>query len=80
MISASILAVSLLITAEAPASAAAAAPADAPKSKLVCKVQEEIGSRLARKKVCMTQEEWQDLRRETRQVTEKIQTQRATNY
>ncbi len=44
-------------------------------NEVVCERQEVTGSRLARKKVCMTRAEWADLRLQDRQATEKVQLQ-----
>ena len=78
LLSASITGVAL--AAMAPSTSADSTATEAKKSRLVCQVQEETGSRLRRKKVCLTPDEWLALKRETQQVTEKIQTQRATKY
>ena len=43
--------------------------------KLICETEQEIGSRLGRKRVCHTAEEWQRLRMETRDAIEKYQQQ-----
>ena len=45
-------------------------------SEVVCERQEVTGSRLARKKVCMTRAQWAALRLEDRQAVEKVQVQR----
>lgn len=66
----------------APAAAQTAAPAAQPApvnskksdvNKLVCQRQEEIGSRLAAKKVCMTVREWQEFRSQNRENLERWQ-------
>ena len=44
-------------------------------NEVVCEQQEVIGSRLARKKVCMTRAQWADMRLQDRQATEKVQLQ-----
>ncbi len=41
--------------------------------KLVCKKEEEIGSRLAAKKVCLTVQQWQERTTEDRQQLERVQ-------
>jgi hypothetical protein len=48
---------------------------DKPKPKIICETEEDIGSRLGRKRVCHTAEEWQRLRMETRDAIEKYQQQ-----
>ncbi len=65
----------------APVAAQSVAPAppiasDSKKSdvnKVVCQAQEEIGSRLNAKKVCMTVQEWQEYRAEHRENAERWQ-------
>jgi hypothetical protein len=42
-------------------------------NKLICKKQEEIGSRLGAKKVCLTLEQWQARTTEDRQQLERVQ-------
>ena len=55
--------------------------ADAPKkaardpNEKVCQVITPVGSRLATKKICATRAEWEDKKRQDREVTEKAQTQ-----
>lgn len=52
------------------------APANTKKSdvdKLVCQRQDEIGSRLSAKKVCMTVKEWQEFRSQNRETLERWQ-------
>lgn len=79
-----IKALSLLAAAviAAPVAAQNAAPASQPApinskksdvNKLVCQRQEEIGSRLAAKKVCMTVREWQEFRSQNRENLERWQ-------
>jgi len=41
--------------------------------KLVCQRQDEIGSRLNAKKVCMTVKEWQEFRSQSRENLERWQ-------
>jgi len=41
--------------------------------KLICKKQEEIGSRLGAKKVCMTLEQWQARTNDDRDQLERVQ-------
>jgi invasion protein IalB len=52
------------------------APSNSKKSdvnKLVCQRQDEIGSRLSAKKVCMTVQEWQEFRSQNRENLERWQ-------
>jgi hypothetical protein len=42
-------------------------------NKLVCKKEEQIGSRLAVKKVCLTVQQWQERATEDRQQLERVQ-------
>ncbi len=60
-------------TAPAPQQPAAAPSVKSDVNKLVCEREEEIGSRLKGKKVCMTVEQWQEYRAENREKTERIQ-------
>jgi hypothetical protein len=60
-----------------PQPSATAQPAARPDvSEVICERQSVIGSRLAHRKVCMTRSQWDDARRQDRQATEKVQTQR----
>ena len=45
------------------------------KPKLICETEEEIGSRLGRKRVCHTAEQWQQIKAESRDAIEKYQQQ-----
>jgi invasion protein IalB len=49
-------------------------------NEVVCERQQETGSRLAAKRVCMTRSEWAEQRRQDRMVIEKIQTQRDLDH
>ena len=49
-------------------------------NEVVCERQEEIGSRLATKRVCMTRSEWAEQRRQDRMTIEKVQTQRDLSH
>jgi predicted secreted protein len=57
----------------APAATAKPAPTSDDANKLICQKVEVIGSRLAVKKVCMTQSQWDQTRLQDRQFVEKIQ-------
>ena len=60
-----------------PAAAAQASPTDKDPKEVVCETQGVLGSRLAKRRVCMTRAEWAELRREDRQALEKVQVQRS---
>jgi invasion protein IalB len=45
-------------------------------NEVICEKQEEIGSRLATKRTCMTRSQWADQKSQDRQEIEKVQTQR----
>lgn len=64
-------------TAQIP-SAAPAAQAKAqvsPLDRIVCRTEEGLGSRLSRKRVCMSMRDWQDQAQAARDATEKMQQQ-----
>ena len=73
----------ILLAAAAPAVAqtpatssqeVAAAPAKVnPLDKMICRTEEGLGSRLNKKKVCMTLRDWKDQADDSREATEKIQ-------
>lgn len=48
-------------------------PGHSDVNKIVCERQEEIGSRLKGKKVCMTVEQWQAFKATHREETEEMQ-------
>jgi hypothetical protein len=56
-----------------PGSTAAQAP---DPNEVVCERQEEIGSRLGSKRVCMTRSQWAEQKTQDRQQLEKTQVQR----
>lgn len=66
--------------------AAAQAPGDGAKAdlnktdvdRIICQKQEQIGSRLAVKKVCLTAKEWRDRAQADREQTEKVQSDTRT--
>lgn len=69
------------VCAQQPAAPAAPLPPGAKvlnPNEMVCEKQEELGSRLATKRVCMTRGQWADLRGQDRQEIERVQTQRGT--
>jgi hypothetical protein len=60
------------VLAAAPASADRASKGDDP-NEMVCERQEVIGSRLAKRKICMTRQEWTEQRRDDRNTVERHQ-------
>jgi len=54
-------------------SPAAAAAEKAERAKMVCKKEEQIGSRLGAKRICMTAEQWAEKAREQREFAEDVQ-------
>lgn len=66
--------------------AAAQAPRDGTEAdinktdvdRIICQKQEQIGSRLAVKKVCLTAKEWRDRAQADREQTEKVQSDTRT--
>lgn len=81
------VATALLVTAIPAAAQDSTSPTPVPQvlnsaktdvNKIVCKKQEQIGSRLGAKKVCLTVKEWQDRAAEDRVETERIQQSTAT--
>jgi hypothetical protein len=70
--------ISLAVPAAAQTTTVDVRPVQAPTAnsdvnKLICKKQEEIGSRLGAKKVCLTQKQWQERALIDREDTERIQ-------
>jgi invasion protein IalB len=47
-------------------------------NEVVCEKQEETGSRLAVRRVCMTRSQWADRKSQDRQEIERVQTQRGS--
>lgn len=54
---------------------AASQNANPAKPKLICETQQETGSRLDRKRVCHTAEEWQRVKADARDAIDKYQQQ-----
>lgn len=75
-----LLVVAAPLAAQAPAPASGQAQAapqkSAPGDEIICEKQAVIGSRLAKKKVCMTRAQWADMRLQDRQEVERVQVQR----
>lgn len=66
----------LVVAVPALAQAPASAPQELKKSdvnKVVCQKEEQIGSRLGAKKVCLTVKEWLDRAQLNREETERAQ-------
>lgn len=72
----------ILLAAAAPAAAQAPVatasqvtpkPEVSPLDKIVCRTEEGLGSRLNRKKVCMSLRDWKDQADDARNATEKMQ-------
>ena len=64
------------------ATAALAQPAASPNAdanKQICRTVADTGSRLGHSRACHTAQEWADLRRQTRQNVDRIQTRQAMN-
>lgn len=71
-----LLAASAPASAQTPANATPETKADAkanPLDKIVCRTEEGLGSRLNRKKVCMSLRDWKDQADDSREAVEKIQ-------
>ncbi len=69
-----VLAAAAPATAQVPATSATVAPARAdPLDKIVCRTEEGLGSRLNKKKVCMSLRDWKDQADDSRSATERIQ-------
>ncbi len=58
------------------ASSEAKQPGDDP-NQVICRRQEVLGTRLAKKRICATAAEWDRIHAEERQATERIQNQRS---
>lgn len=66
--------VSAMAQAQAPSRSASRGSLD--PNQTICRTITEIGSRLARARVCMTRQQWEQYRRETRQEVEQAQMRR----
>jgi hypothetical protein len=66
-----------VVMAAAPASEStspdAAARASAYSSKKICREEVDLGTRLGGKRICRTKAEWDQIRMESRRVTERMQ-------
>jgi hypothetical protein len=61
--------------AASPTTAAPAQSATSSKGALICEYQDDTGSRVNRKKLCYTADEWQRIKAESRESIEKYQQQ-----
>lgn len=65
------------VTQSAAQSSSAAPGAKTPDpNEVICERQEEVGSRLSAKRICMTRSQWADQKTQDRQQLEKVQVQR----
>jgi len=69
-----VLATASAVMAQPPASGGGGAKSDA--NKQICRAGTDVGSRLARSRACHTAQEWQELRRQTKQNVDHIQAAR----
>ena len=72
---ASLIAAGLLLAVPAAAQSSSGSKEDRAKDpdRIVCQKEEQIGSRLGAKKVCMTAREWELLAKEHRDEAERLQ-------
>jgi uncharacterized membrane protein len=66
-------------TATAVMAEPSAADPQAGANKQICRSMADTGSRLGHSRACHTAQEWSDLRRQTRQNVDRIQTRQAMN-
>jgi hypothetical protein len=62
--------------ASAPPAVGGARSASSASNKMVCRSESDVSSRLRRRRVCVTQAEWDEQRRLSRMDVEKAQTSR----
>lgn len=60
----------------APATPATTAAKTPDPNEVVCERQEDVGSRLSSKRICMTRSQWADQKTQDRQQLEKVQVER----
>ena len=63
--------------ASAPPSEGGARSSTSPSNKMVCRSESDVSSRLRRRRVCVTQAEWDEQRRLSRSDVEKAQLNRS---
>jgi hypothetical protein len=68
-----------LVTATAVMAEPSAGDPQAGANKQICRSMADTGSRLGHTRACHTAQEWSDLRRQTRQNVDRIQTRQAMN-
>jgi hypothetical protein len=71
-----ILALAIALTSAPAFAQGGAAPATQPgydASRIICERVRELGSRIASRRVCATQAEWDEFRRTTRQSIDRVQ-------
>jgi hypothetical protein len=68
-----------LVTATAVSAQPPQAASSGDANRLICRNTADTGSRLGRSRTCHTAQEWADLRRQTRQNVDRIQTRQAMN-
>lgn len=68
-----LLAAAAPATAQAPAAQATAKPQVNPLDKIICRTEEGLGSRLNKKKVCMSLRDWKDQVDDNRNAAERMQ-------
>lgn len=68
-----VLSISLLGLPSATSAQVSRVPPD--PNQRICQVIKPVGSRLTTKKICATRAEWEDKKRQDREVTERAQTQ-----
>ena len=73
VIAAAALALALPAAAQTTRAAADPADKDGDPKRLICQVQEQVGSRLGKRRVCLTAEEWNEKHKEHREFGERIQ-------
>jgi hypothetical protein len=74
-----VLIASLLLSGTAVAAETTADAGNKKKDKLICRNQAPTGSRLGSTRVCMTEAQWTEARRQTRSDIERRQTMRGTS-
>jgi hypothetical protein len=63
----------------APATAASTNAPAADPNEIICQKIEQLGSRIAKKRVCLTRSQWADQQLQDRQELERVQVQRTMN-
>jgi hypothetical protein len=68
-----------LVTTTAVIAQPSETPSKNRSNKQICRAAADTGSRLGRSRICHTEEEWAELRRETQQNIDRIQSARPMN-